>query len=122
MADGRPMLRERTAIGRTISKFGKAAGVVVDERQRGGKTIRKFASAHDLRRAFDQRWAAKVMPTVLRELMRHSSINTTMAYYVGTNAEATADVEWAAEGTILGTIRQFAARAGSQESAIPSEK
>ena len=42
------------------------------------------------------------MPTVLRELMRHASINTTMAYYVGTNAEATADALWAAVGTSLG--------------------
>ena len=48
------------------------------------------------------------MPTVLRELMRHASINTTMAYYVGTNAEATADAIWAAAGTKLGTIGQLA--------------
>jgi integrase len=77
--------------------------VVVDERRKGGKTVRKFASAHDLRRAFGQRWSGRVMPTVLRELMRHASIATTMAYYVGDNAEATADVLWNAAGTISGT-------------------
>jgi len=31
------------------------------------------------------------MSTVLRELMRHESIETTMRFYVGQNAEATAD-------------------------------
>ncbi|MCH2114102.1 MAG: hypothetical protein MK171_04235 [Pirellulales bacterium] len=50
------------------------------------------------------------MPTVLRELMRHSDITTTMKYYVGANAEATADELWAAVegdlGTTLGTIAQ----------------
>jgi hypothetical protein len=42
------------------------------------------------------------MPTVLRELMRHASIATTMTFYVGQNAEATADALWAAEGNNLG--------------------
>ncbi len=30
------------------------------------------------------------MPAELKELMRHASIETTMTYYVGQNAEATA--------------------------------
>ena len=34
------------------------------------------------------------MFTVLKELMRYSSIDTTMKYYVGQNAEATADELW----------------------------
>ncbi|WP_428303919.1 hypothetical protein [Lacipirellula sp.] len=34
------------------------------------------------------------MPTVLRELLRHESIETTMRFYVGQNAEATADELW----------------------------
>jgi hypothetical protein len=33
---------------------------------------------------------------VLMELMRHESIDTTMKYYVGRNAERTADAAWAA--------------------------
>ena len=82
------------------SKIGKAANVVVDERQKGDKTIRKFGSAHDLRRAFGQRWAGRVMPPILKELMRHESIETTMKYYVGQNAEATADALWAALVTL----------------------
>ena len=51
----------------------------------------KFASAHDLRR-FGERWASRVMPQVLMELMRHESIETTMKFYVGRNAQTTADV------------------------------
>ncbi len=47
----------------------------------------KFASAHDLRRAFGERWAARVMPAVLKELMRQESIETTLRYYVGTDAK-----------------------------------
>lgn len=42
------------------------------------------------------------MPTVLRELMRHADITTTMKYYVGLNAEATADELWAALGDTSG--------------------
>ena len=45
------------------------------------------------------------MPTVLRELMRHASINTTMAFYVGQNAEATADALWSTEGNNSGNTR-----------------
>jgi hypothetical protein len=73
MVIGTPMIRVRTAVGRIISELSNAAGIVVDERQRGGRTVRKFASAHDLRRAFGQRWAPRVMP---RELIRRASINT----------------------------------------------
>ena len=35
--------------------------------------------------------------------MRHESIETTMRYYVGVNAEATADELWSAPGYIPGT-------------------
>ena len=48
------------------------------------------------------------MPTILRELMRHESIETTMRYYVGQNAESTADTLWESHerlpSTILSTI------------------
>ena len=56
----------------------------------------KFASAHDLRRSFGERWAERVLPKVLMELMRHESIGTTMRFYVGQNAQRTADAAWAA--------------------------
>ena len=70
--------------------IGKKAGVVVNNK------TRKCASVHDLRRAFGQRWAAEVMPQILMQLMRHKDISTTMKYYVGYEAEATADVLWEA--------------------------
>jgi hypothetical protein len=36
------------------------------------------------------------MPHVLKELMRHETIDTTMKFYVGRNAERTADAVWEA--------------------------
>jgi integrase len=85
-----------------LSKIGKKAGVVVatKEKQRrvDGKlspvTVRKFASAHDLRRSFGTRWAKRVMPAVLQRLMRHAEITTTMKYYVTMDADAVADEVW----------------------------
>jgi integrase len=75
-------------IGKIVSAIGKAAGVKVADN--GGKV--KYASAHDLRRAFGTRWATRVMPAVLREMMRHESIETTMKYYVGLEAQSVSDV------------------------------
>lgn len=53
-------------VGRRISEAGKTAGVIVNQNRDGTP---KFASAHDFRRAFGARWARKVMPIVLKELM-----------------------------------------------------
>ena len=36
------------------------------------------------------------MPTVLQQMMRHESIETTLRFYVGRNAEAAAKVMWEA--------------------------
>ncbi|MFA5056468.1 MAG: site-specific integrase [Opitutaceae bacterium] len=79
--------------GRIVSRIGKAAGVVVDTSDAGRI---KYATAHDLRRSFGSRWALRVMPPVLKELMRHDDIKTTMKYYVGYNADRTAEAAWAA--------------------------
>ncbi len=97
------------SVGLIISRIGKAAGVKVSTDNRTGKV--KFASAHDLRRSFGERWSTRVMPQVLMALMRHESIDTTMRYYVGRNANTTADTVWAAykkqqEGTVLGTVAE----------------
>jgi integrase len=70
---------------KVISNIGRKAGIVVATDVRTGK--QKFASAHDLRRSFGERWSTRVLPQVLKELMRHESITTTMDYYVGRNAE-----------------------------------
>lgn len=82
-------------VGKVVSKIGEKAGVRVHVDPKDPKKV-KYASAHDLRRAFGERWAARIMPAQLRELMRHESIETTLRYYVGTNAERTADACWAA--------------------------
>ncbi|WP_437188334.1 tyrosine-type recombinase/integrase [Planctomicrobium sp. SH668] len=77
-------------VGHIVSMIGKAANVRVSEQ--AGRV--KFASAHDLRRAFGVRWAALVLPPALMELMRHADINTTMKFYVGQNADRTASLVW----------------------------
>ena len=81
-------------VGRIVSKIGKKAGVIVRTDPADPKR-KKYASAHDLRRSFGSRWSARVMPADLKELMRHESIETTLRYYVGTNAERTAENCWA---------------------------
>jgi integrase len=78
----------------TISEIGKVAGVIV-EHDADGKP-KKFASAHDFRRAFAERWSKRILPGELQELMRHKSIITTMTFYVGQNAKRTANAVWAA--------------------------
>jgi integrase len=126
-------------VSRVVCEIGRKARVVVDQRERrlvvdsraakrrpkpeNAKSDkakvkaepddgikRKYASAHDLRRAFGLRWSARVMPAVLQQLMRHESIETTMRYYVGRDADAVADALWEAiagkpESTKSGNIR-----------------
>ena len=93
------MNRDPHAVGQIISLIGETAGIVVNAES--GKT----ASAHDLRRGFGNRWSRLVMPTVLKELMRHSSINTTMSYYVGQSAETTAAELWKLVGNTSGNTQ-----------------
>lgn len=81
-----------TLSGKTIARIGEAAGVVVD---RKGEDV-TYASSHDLRRSFGLRWSRRVMPPVLQGLMRHESIDTTMKYYVGQDAQSTAAELYAA--------------------------
>lgn len=94
---------KRNAVGKLIGRIGAKAKVIVDWKYPQGtkpkdrKTVEKqpvFASAHDLRRSFGSRWSQKVMPAVLQELMRHSDVKTTLRYYVGQNADRTADLLW----------------------------
>lgn len=49
---GRPVSRRGSAVGRRVSAIGRKAGVVVERRT----DSTKYASAHDLRRAFGFRW------------------------------------------------------------------
>jgi len=96
------------SVSRTVCRIGEAAGVVVDERVKRNpdgttRTVRKFASAHDLRRSFASRWSRRVMPVVLKALMRHSDIATTLRHYAAQDAEATADAALAAYHKAVGT-------------------
>lgn len=56
----------------------RAAGGNVNTDDRSGNV--KFASAHDLRGSFGERWSSRVMPQALMELMRHEAIETTMKF------------------------------------------
>jgi integrase len=87
---GLPMARDAQKAGKIIGEIGEAAKVVTDAA--AGRT----ATAHDLRRAFGARWSKRVMPAVLKEIMRHADIQTTMTYYVAQNARVTASELWAA--------------------------
>jgi integrase len=73
---------------RVVCAIGAKAKVVVNKEQD------KYASAHDLRRAFGTRWASKVTPAVLQQLMRHASIETTLKYYVEQNSDVIAAEIW----------------------------
>lgn len=88
-------------VGEVVSDIGTTAAIKVHTDPRTGKI--KYASAHDLRRSFGERWAPRVMPQVLMQLMRHESIETTLKFYVGRNAETTAAALYAAvEGNTSG--------------------
>ena len=117
-----PSLRDGTPqsivkAGCTISAIGESARVVVAKDPDTGKV--KYASAHDLRRSFGTRWAKKVMPAVLQRLMRHRSINTTMKYYVGIEADDVAADLWAKHG--VGNISGNNRPSGAQNAeSLPS--
>ena len=83
-------INEGARVSKIITAIGRAAGVCTSE-DKG-----KWASAHDLRRSFCTRWAMRVMPAVLCRLVRHKSINTTLAFYIGQSADAISDTVWAA--------------------------
>lgn len=91
-------------VSKKVSEIGQKAGVVVSSK---GKKP-KYASSQDLRRSFGFTWSRKVMPPVLKELMRHENIQTTMRYYVGVNAEETARMLW--EGNTSGNSRPLRKR------------
>ena len=78
-------------VKRVLRDTGKLAGIeTVRRRNRDSDELTiSYASAHDLRRTFAERMVKEVMPDVLMGLMRHSSIEVTMKYYVGENAKKT---------------------------------
>jgi integrase len=78
----------RTWVVKMVSSFGEHAKIEVNEQG-------KFASAHDLRRAFGTRLARQgIKPITLKALMRHSSITTTLSYYVDNDVDDLAADLW----------------------------
>lgn len=71
---GEPITRGDSA-SKAVARIGRAARAVVDGA--------RCAAAHDFRRAFGSRWAMKVPPVVLQQMMRHRQIETTLKYYIG---------------------------------------
>jgi integrase len=106
-------------VSELVSAIGQKAGVIVKTEADG--TL-KFASAHDLRRSFGERWASRVMPQVLKELMRHESIDTTMRYYVGRNAQTTAAVLWQAHNAFGNTSGNTPSTKGATQRQEKAEK
>lgn len=78
-------------IGREITRIGEAAGITVNAKS-------KWASAHDYRRSFGTRWAAKVRPMTLQKMMRHKEFTTTLKYYVGIESEDVGAELWGSKG------------------------
>lgn len=83
-----PIVTQRTrkqmttlTIGRRIADIGRAAGVIVND-QTG-----KSATAHDLRRAYLTRVAAKATMSQTQAIARHADPKTTSEYYVRHEAE-----------------------------------
>jgi integrase len=82
--EAKPYSRSRHAVGRIIAELGRKAGIVVKAHQKTGE--KEFASAHDLRRSFGERWAKRVEAPFLQKMMRHSAITTTLRYYSSRDA------------------------------------
>jgi len=74
MVNGRPVTLD--TVKRQISAIGEASGIVT------GSDTGKHVTAHDLRRSFGTRWALRVHPLVLKKLMRHETLDTTLRFYV----------------------------------------
>jgi integrase len=54
----------------------------------------KHVTAHDLRRTFGNRWALRLHPLVLRAMMRHKSMETTLRYYVDLRLTQLGEALW----------------------------
>ncbi|MGA2798821.1 MAG: hypothetical protein ABSE63_14675 [Thermoguttaceae bacterium] len=90
----------RTALERVCKRAGvqlwEPAMMVVAI---AGLVIRAFGQENECSR-YAERRAEWILPKVLMELMRHESIGSTRRFYVGQNAQRTADAAWAAYETV----------------------
>ena len=62
----------------------------------------KFATAHDLRRSFGSRWAKRVTLAILKRLMRHEDVKTTLKYYVDLDSDDIAAELWQSYDSTVG--------------------
>jgi len=83
LVGGKPVTLDTTK--RQISAIGAASGLVT------GSETGKHVTAHDLRRSFGTRWALRVHPLVLKKLMRHETLDTTLRFYVHLDDSQIAD-------------------------------
>lgn len=103
---GRPMQSHQ--VGEIVERIGRKAGVKVGSTSKRDKETGElvelpiFAGCHSLRRGFGSKWARRVSPSILKRLMRHSSITTTEAYYITLNAGDVSGELWAAFGPQAG--------------------
>ena len=81
-------------VGKVLSRIGKTAGIKVNDT--------KFASAHDFRRSFANRWTMRVPSQLLCVMMRHASEATTRKFYKGETAQQAAEHLWQATGNTFG--------------------
>ncbi len=96
--------RRVDTVSKIICKIGEAAMIKVSSSKRNGKTVLKWASAHDLRRAFGTRWAALISPNDLQTLMRHSDFKTTQKFYITQDAKSLTERLEAAAGDLGNTL------------------
>ncbi|HXJ44048.1 MAG TPA: site-specific integrase, partial [Bryobacteraceae bacterium] len=114
-----PGTQDATWVGTICRRIGKKAGVIVDTTDKGRI---KYASAHDLRRAFGTRWARRVKTPVLMQLMRHKDIKTTMRYYVELDAEETASEIWEAVRRLGGIAQDCSVSCSADESSAKTKE
>ena len=103
-----PKQKQRGGLDWTVSRasemigdLGEAANIIVNPKG-------KFASAHDLRRTFAEKWTAHLKPQYLQIVMRHRSIQTTMGYYASRDASEITAAMHAAQGNTQGNTNSEA--------------
>jgi integrase len=81
-------------VGKIIAEIGERAGIVVRRVTHDGKSVTKFASAHDLRRGCAQRLINEgISAETLKVIMRHREFSTTEKYYGATRCAQAAAAE-----------------------------
>ncbi len=79
--------------GRMVNRIGRKAKVKVVMRTKLNKKsgnaveVPVYAGCDPIRTAFGSIWSRRVVPAVLRRLMRHADISTTIKYYVNQSTD-----------------------------------